>query len=58
MFEKFVPSFVKRYADLAPRISGALAAFRDEVKAGAYPDAEHSFVMQGELDDLLGESGD
>lgn len=53
MFEKFVPSFVKRYADLAPQIAGAVAAFRDEVKSGAYPDAEHSFVMQGEVADLL-----
>jgi len=53
MFEKFVPSFVKRYADLAPQIAGGIAAFRDEVKSGAYPDAEHSFVMQGEVADLL-----
>ena len=53
MFEKFVPSFVKRYAELAPQIAGAIAAFRDEVKTGAYPDAEHSFVMQGEVEDLL-----
>jgi len=53
MFEKFVPSFVKRYADLAPQIAGGIASFRDEVKSGAYPDAEHSFVMQGEVADLL-----
>ena len=53
MFEKFVPSFVKRYADLAPQIAGAVAAFRNDVKAGVYPDAEHSFVMQGEVEDLL-----
>jgi len=53
MFEKFVPSFVKRYADLAPQIAGAIATFRDEVKGGVYPDAEHSFVMQGEVEDLL-----
>ncbi len=53
MFEKFVPSFVKRYADLAPQIAGGVAAFRDEVKSGAYPDAEHSFIMQGEMADLL-----
>jgi 3-methyl-2-oxobutanoate hydroxymethyltransferase len=53
MFEKFVPSFVKRYADLAPQITGAIVAFRDEVKGGVYPDAEHSFIMQGEVEDLL-----
>ena len=53
MFEKFVPSFVKQYANLAPQIAGAIAAFRDEVKGGVYPDAGHSFVMQGEVEDLL-----
>jgi 3-methyl-2-oxobutanoate hydroxymethyltransferase len=53
MFEKFVPSFVKRYADLAPQIAGGINAFRDEVKSGVYPDVEHSFVMQGEVADLL-----
>ena len=53
MFGKFVPSFVKRYADLAPQIAGAITAFRDEVKSGVYPDAEHSFIMQGEVEDLL-----
>ncbi|MBU3936990.1 MAG: 3-methyl-2-oxobutanoate hydroxymethyltransferase, partial [Proteobacteria bacterium] len=56
MFEKFVPSFVKRYADLAPQIAGAISAFRGEVKSGVYPDAEHSFVMQGEVADLLKKS--
>jgi 3-methyl-2-oxobutanoate hydroxymethyltransferase len=53
MFEKFVPSFVKQYANLAPQIAGAVVAFRDEVKGGVYPDAGHSFVMQGEVEDLL-----
>ena len=53
MFEKFVPSFVKQYANLAPQIAGAIVAFRDEVKGGVYPDAAHSFVMQGEVEDLL-----
>lgn len=53
MFEKFVPSFVKQYAKLAPQIAEAITAFRDEVKGGLYPDAEHSFVMQGEVEDLL-----
>ncbi len=46
MFEKFVPRFVKQYANLAPQIKEAIAAFRDEVRSGAYPDAAHSFPMQ------------
>ncbi len=55
MFEKFVPSFVKQYAHLAPRIKEAVASFKQEVKDGAYPDAEHSFPMQLDTESLLGE---
>lgn len=55
IFDKPVPSFVKRYTNLAPQIVGAITTFRDEVKAGIYPDAGHSFVMQGEVEDLLGQ---
>lgn len=50
MFEKFSPKFVKKYCNLAPQIKEAVAAFRDEVKAGGYPDEEHSFLM--EIDEL------
>ncbi len=49
LFEKFVPSFVKSYVRLAPQIKTALAAFREEVTGGAYPDAAHSFPMDGEV---------
>ena len=49
MFERFVPRFVKQYANLAPQIKEAIAAFRDEVRRGAYPDAAHSFPMQDEV---------
>lgn len=41
--EKYSPKFVKRYADLAPIISGAIESYIHEVKSGAFPDAEHSF---------------
>ncbi|MGV1099455.1 3-methyl-2-oxobutanoate hydroxymethyltransferase [Thiovibrio sp. JS02] len=53
MYEKFVPSFVKRYAKLAPQIKEAVASYRDEVKAGVYPDAEHCFTMQLAVESLL-----
>ncbi len=49
MFEKFVPRFVKQYANLAPQIKEAITSFRDEVRSGAYPDAAHSFPMQDEV---------
>lgn len=57
MFDKFVPRFVKGYASLAPQIKDAVAAFRDEVKSGSYPDAQHSFSMQLDVDKLFSEEG-
>lgn len=41
--EKYSPKFVKRYADLAPLISGAVKQYVDEVRAGEFPTEEHSF---------------
>lgn len=53
MFEKSVPSFVKKYTNLAPRIREAVASFAAEVRGGAYPDDEHSFTMQVDVEKLL-----
>ncbi|MBI5484537.1 MAG: 3-methyl-2-oxobutanoate hydroxymethyltransferase [Deltaproteobacteria bacterium] len=41
--EKYSPKFVKRYADLAPLISGAVKKYVDEVRSGDFPTEEHSF---------------
>jgi 3-methyl-2-oxobutanoate hydroxymethyltransferase len=38
-----LPRFVKRYADLRGVLSGAVAAFADDVRHGTYPAAEHSY---------------
>jgi 3-methyl-2-oxobutanoate hydroxymethyltransferase len=53
MFEKFIPSFVKRYASLAPQIKEAVATYHDEVKKGTFPGEEHSFNMQLDISSLL-----
>jgi len=58
MFEKFVPSFVKAYANLAPQIKAAFTTYRDEVKGGSYPDAAHSFTMQVEVAEILKDQAD
>jgi len=42
-FEKFVPKFVKRYAEVAKITKEACARYRDEVKAGKFPTLAHSF---------------
>ena len=53
MFEKFIPSFVKQYAHLASQIKEAVATYNKEVKNGSFPDEEHSFNMQLDVQDLL-----
>jgi 3-methyl-2-oxobutanoate hydroxymethyltransferase len=41
--EEFRARFVKRYASLAEDVRRAVQEFAEEVRTGAYPDAEHSF---------------
>lgn len=49
LFEKFLPSFVKRYANFAPDINRALDEFITEVKTGVFPGPEQSFKGGEEL---------
>ncbi|MBE9520906.1 MAG: 3-methyl-2-oxobutanoate hydroxymethyltransferase, partial [Proteobacteria bacterium] len=53
MFEKFVPTFVKKYVNLAPQIKEAVAAYNKEVKAGDFPDEEQSFSMELDVSTFL-----
>jgi 3-methyl-2-oxobutanoate hydroxymethyltransferase len=53
MFEKFIPSFVKQYVNLAPQIREAVVAYHDEVKNGTFPAEEQSFNMQLDVGSLL-----
>lgn len=55
MFEKFIPSFVKQYVNLAPQIKKAVAAYRQEVKNGIFPAEEYSFNMELDVQSLLDE---
>lgn len=41
--DTFSPKFLKRYAELAGAVRGAAKQFGEEVRAGRYPDAAHSF---------------
>lgn len=41
--EKYSPKFVKRYAELGPLIAEAVSSYVDDVRAGTFPTAEHSF---------------
>ena len=41
--DEFNPKFLKRYAEMAKDVREAIGGFARDVRAGAYPDAEHSF---------------
>lgn len=41
--DRFAPKFLKRYAELATDVRGAVERFASDVRGGRYPDKEHSF---------------
>lgn len=43
MFERFVPKFVKRYANLKDEALKAIRTYREEVEKGEFPSEEQSF---------------
>ena len=50
LFDKFMPKFVKHYANLQQPILEALQSYRDEVQDGRFPADEHTYSMKpGEL---------
>jgi len=46
LYGDFKPKFAKRYADIGAQVETALRTFDADVRAGAFPDAEHSFTMK------------
>ncbi|MGM9539077.1 3-methyl-2-oxobutanoate hydroxymethyltransferase [Anaerovibrio sp.] len=50
LFSGFKPKFVKHFAELGEQMKAAFRAYDEEVKAGTYPAAEHTFSMD---DDVL-----
>ncbi|WP_417910383.1 3-methyl-2-oxobutanoate hydroxymethyltransferase [Candidatus Electronema sp. PJ] len=55
LFEKFIPSFVKQYVNLAPEIKKAVQQYISEVESGAFPAPEHSVASEEEFSRLLDE---
>lgn len=43
MFERFIPKFVKRYANLKDEALRAIKRFKEEVESGEFPGEEQSF---------------
>jgi 3-methyl-2-oxobutanoate hydroxymethyltransferase len=46
LFQRFVPKFVKRYADVGGAIAQALDSYCQEIDGGTFPGPEHSFNMR------------
>ena len=48
LFDKFVPKFVKQYAQIRTQIIDAVSQYKKEVRSGEFPGPEHSFDMPKE----------
>jgi len=48
LFDRFVPKFVKQYIRLAPMILDAFRKYKEDVEAGRFPSAEHTFSINDE----------
>ncbi len=58
--DRFVPKFVRRYADLKTATIDALSAYADDVRSGAFPNDEESYHLsddQAEAFGLYGSAG-
>src|SRR5512139_917915 len=54
IFQAFTPKFVKRYANLGEETLKALQTYADDVRAGRFPEAQHTYNMvDGELPKLM-----
>ena len=49
LFDRFVPKFVKQYANVSGDISKALDAYAQEVKESKFPGEEHGFSMSEDV---------
>jgi 3-methyl-2-oxobutanoate hydroxymethyltransferase len=48
LFDRFIPKFVKQYAQIGPTILNALSQYKEEVLSATFPGPEHSFSMAAE----------
>jgi 3-methyl-2-oxobutanoate hydroxymethyltransferase len=48
LYEGRAPRFVKRYADVASEIKGALEQFAKDVRGGAFPEEQHTYSIPDE----------
>ncbi len=50
LFDRFVPKFVKQYAQIGKDVVAALAQYDGEVKAGVFPDENYSYHVSEDVE--------
>lgn len=53
MFSDFTPKFVKRFAETGQVMTDAFKAYIEEVKAGTYPEAKHTYAIDDDVIEKL-----
>lgn len=53
LFSDYTPKFVKHFAELGEKMQAAFKAYDEEVKAGSFPDAAHSFKIDDDVMERL-----
>ena len=56
MFSDFTPKFVKHFAEVGDVMRQAFADYAKEVKAGTFPDEEHSYAIDDEVIEAVKQS--
>lgn len=63
LFDRYMPRFVKKYAEVGQVVRDALVAYREDVVARRFPGSDHTYPMSGDeeaafLDGLRRAAGD
>jgi 3-methyl-2-oxobutanoate hydroxymethyltransferase len=48
LFDRFVPKFVKQYVKISDTVTEGITRFKEDVKAGRFPEESHSFSMKAD----------
>lgn len=49
LYDKFLPSFAKRYRNMAAEMAETFAEYRDGVRSGQFSDADHSYSINDKV---------
>ena len=48
-FDRFTPKFAKQFVNLRETVLEGITGYRDEVRAGTFPEKKHSFTMKADV---------